>query len=115
MSAMAPSYDSMMAEVDANEMRELITGGQMDSQLDKIEWAIRDRKRKLVDEARAEFEVGDQVVFDGVSPKYLNGWGGTITKLEDKSGWMEVDMGHRVRRFGPVVKCRRTHVKPSSE
>lgn len=111
--AVSAVEDATIAEQDANEIRQLITDGAMDGQLEKLEWAIRDRKRKLGDEMRAELAVGDRVkLTETCRPKYLQGHVATITKVRTSGRELVIDFGYRIGRYGPITEVNRSMVEP---
>jgi hypothetical protein len=67
-----------------------ILTGEFDSHLDRIFSATRDRQKSVRDIASTQLkltlEIGDRIEIFNISPKYLSGAKGAITKIERDRG-----------------------------
>jgi hypothetical protein len=99
-----------------NRILRLVTEGRIDSHLETIALVVRERQRIIRDQRAtmnmAELsEPGTKVrITRGVKPQYLAGLEGTVVErpmafFRNKPGTIYVDLGRKVRRYGPIVGC----------
>src|SRR4051812_24056978 len=89
---------------------DFVHDGKLDRVVDQlIDTGIARKKVLSQRKARANLENlewGDKVRTVNLRPKYISGLKGTIIDPEDrptKPGYLWIDLGMRVRRYGPIV------------